>query len=419
MARRRVLSTPGLERVLSLLARKDKLSFRERVAEFHEIFGLMERLRFLDGPVGRQVEVWSDREQRSHRVLCFTSNSYLGIQNHPTIRRHIEAALDKYGAGLAASAVGYGRTRLHQELEQRIAAFKQCEDALLFSSGFLANVGVATALGQASDAFLSDQLSHASWQAALKLTPARAAFFQHNDVADFKAALEGPLVKDRRDVFLWVEGVYSADGDVAPLQGLLDAASRDVITVVDEAHSTGVLGATGRGIGEATGLHDRIDVSMGTFSKTFAATGGFVAASRPIVEMMRMSASSHIFSTAMTPPQVGAILGAIEVVESEVWRVARLHANVDRLLRILARGGIAVEAPGGVVCVPVPSGIDVDVLRAEFFRRGVLLSVATFPVVPIGGERLRITVTAGHEDEDIDVLGNMVLTLFEELRSEA
>ncbi|MFN8104034.1 MAG: 8-amino-7-oxononanoate synthase [Acidimicrobiia bacterium] len=336
-------------------------------------------------------------------LLLMCSNDYLGLAGDPRLADAAADAARRWGTGAGASSRVSGATELHAALEARLARLKASEDAVLFSSGYLANLGTITALTGAADVVVSDELNHASIVDGCRLSGAAVAVFPHGDAA---ACARHVAAARRRGagVLIVTDSVFSMDGDLAPLADLVAiAAENDATLMVDEAHATGVLGG-GRGALAAAGLEGRAEVVMGTCSKALGAAGGFVAGSADLCRFLRLRARPYVFDTAQPAPVSAAVLAALDVVAGEPWRGERACANARRLAAGLARAGWATTEPAAAI-VPVVMGdaasaVDVS---ARARRRGVLAPPILPPAVPDGTARIRLCPTASHSDSDVDV----------------
>src|SRR5690606_6410631 len=285
-----------------------RLGFRDRTALFSRFLGGLLRHEPMGGmffrrvlsPVDREVLVQS-HDGATRPMLMFGSNSYLGLPTHPHVQARVREALDRWGAGVGGPPMLNGYLALHRALEERLAAFEGTEDAVLFGSGYAANVGLMSCLPTASDVVLYDELSHASFLDGFRLGGHTGVAFAHNDLGALEARLE-TLAGRPGDRFVGVEGVYSMAGDLAPLDGLVALCRRHGASlVVDDAHGTGVTGGGG-GTARHFGVHGQVDVVMGTFSKALALSGGFVACEKPVADYLRLVARSYVFSASL-PPQ--------------------------------------------------------------------------------------------------------------------
>ena len=388
-----------------------KLNLHQRTAFFSD--WIQERAACGDSLYGRTILSHADRQVRlfdTHQgcdrsLLMFGSNNYLGLANHPHVRRRVQHAIDHFGVGIGGPPLLNGYTRLHEELEARLAAFKNKEAALLFSSGYGTNVGLVSALASKHDLVLHDAYSHASFHDGLKMSNVASARFPHNDVAHLETLLSAAKVNTTGEVFVGVEGVYSMDGDLAPLDQIAPLCQeKGAILLLDDAHGTGVMGPKGQGTDAHFGVEDEVDIVMGTFSKAFGVTGGFVAASEALVDYMRYFARSYFFSASLPPMVVAAVLGGLEVLEQEPERRVRLHENVRYLTRRLRAMGFAVNGSSAIIPLLAPVEMDLRKASFAFHQRGIFLNSVEYPAVPSHKQRFRVSVMATHRREDLDRL---------------
>ncbi|KAB7762112.1 aminotransferase class I/II-fold pyridoxal phosphate-dependent enzyme [Xanthomonas maliensis] len=372
--------------------------------------GRMPYHREIISPADRQVMVLDRCSGKARPMLMFGSNNYLGLANHPHVRARVARAIAQYGTGIGGPPFLNGYLGITRELEERLAAHKGQEDAMIFSSGFSANLALPGALMRVSDRMYYDEYSHASWFDGLKLSGHAARRFPHNDLGRLSHLLD-QHDRGNRDLFVAVEGVYSMDGDLAPLDRLIGLCKRrSAMLVVDDAHGTGVLGAHGCGAGEHFGVAKDIDVLMGTFSKTLAVNGGFVCASRPLIEYLRYIARSYMFSAALPPTTIAAVHGALDVIEVEPDRMRQLHANVAALCARLnaLRWGLNVSTPSAILVVRTPVDMDAKAAAMRLHQLGVFVNPVHYPAVPRGEERLRISVMATHTQTDLQRLAECI-----------
>ncbi|HEY2479120.1 MAG TPA: 8-amino-7-oxononanoate synthase [Solirubrobacterales bacterium] len=356
--------------------------------------GLHRRLRLVEGPQGPRV-LLSGRE-----VLLLCSNDYLGLAGDPRVREAAAEAALRWGAGAGASRLISGNMEPHRELEVRLATFKGYERALLFGSGYLANTGTIAALAGPGEVVFSDQLNHASIIDGCRLARAETAIYRHRDVEHLESLLRGAA---GRPALIVTDGVFSMDGDVAPLAELLDLARRHgARLMVDEAHGTGVLGPGGRGTVAAAGLSGEVDVVMGTLGKALGSYGAYVCASAETVDYLVNRARSFVFSTAPPPPVVGAARAALDVLEAEPERVDRLMANARALREALAAEGLTAGASTTqIVPIRVGEAEPTMELCERALERGIFAQGIRPPTVPEGSSRLRFTVMATHDPVDL------------------
>ncbi len=356
--------------------------------------GLHRRLRLIEGAQGPRVQL----DGRSVLLLC--SNNYLGLADHPRVREAAAEAALGWGAGAGASRLISGNMAPHQALEERLAAFKGYESALLFGSGYLANLGAISALAARNGVVFSDELNHASIVDGCRLAHAETFVYRHGDVEHLAWGL---AEAGERASLIVTDGVFSMDGDVAPLEDLARLArSHDCRLMVDEAHATGAMGPGGRGSVAAAGLSEEVDLVVGTLGKALGSYGAYVCAGSELSEYLLNTARSFIFSTALPPPVLAAALAALELLETEPQRVRQLSVNAAALREGLVAEGLA--AGGGqsqIVPLEVGGAEQTMELCERLLERGVFAQGIRPPTVPPGSSRLRFSVMATHEERDL------------------
>ncbi len=359
--------------------------------------GLYNRIRTLSSPQGAWLVV------DGKKVLNFCSNNYLGLANHPKVVQAAQAAMEKYGVGPAAVRTIAGTMDLHIELEKRLAAFKGVEAAITFQSGFNANLATIPALVGKEDVIFSDELNHASIIDGCRLSGAKIVRYNHCDPQD----LDKALFEERRNhprALVVTDGVFSMDGDIAPLDQVYEVARKhDAILMVDDAHGEGVLGKGGRGIVDHYDLHGKVDIEVGTLSKAFGVVGGVVAGNGLIVEWLRQRARPFLFSSAMTVPDTAACLASLEILESSTELVDRLWENTRFFKDEMRKVGFDL---GKSVTPITPVMLGEAPLAQEFskalFEEGVFAMAIGFPTVPRGKARIRVMISAAHQQEDLE-----------------
>jgi len=374
--------------------------------------GTHRRMRVLDGAQGPRMRV------DGRDVLLFAGSNYLDLAHHPEVVNAAARTARELGCAAGGSRLITGNLAIHEELEEDLAKFLGHEAALAFNTGYMANVGVIPALTSTDDIIVSDALSHASIIDGCRLSRASVRVFPHGDLDALETTLRA-VATSRHTVLLAVDGVYSMDGDVAPLREMVALAKRwGAIVLLDDAHGTGALGKAGRGSAELCGLEEGIDIHMGTLGKAFGAFGAFVSGSRALRELLVNVARSFIFSCALAPPQVAAARAALRLVADEPWRRNALQRKAERLRAGLARCGIST-APSTTHIVPVRIGDPAPTMRTcqSLLERGFYAQGIRHPSVPIGTARLRITPMATHRDEEIDALVDAVAEEIERHRT--
>jgi 8-amino-7-oxononanoate synthase len=371
----------------------------EELAKLSET-GLRRTMVAVDGRRGACVHV------DGQALLDFSSNDYLGLAGDPRLAAAATAALARGPTGAAAARLISGTHPLHLELEAALASYKRTEAALLFGSGYLANVGAIPALVGPRDVIYADRLNHASLHDGCRLSRAEVRTFAHNDIAALADLLAADRGQFRRRLIV-VDSVFSMDGDLAPLCEIVPLAQAyDAWTYVDDAHGTGVLGRDGRGGAEHWAVEGRIDVIMGTLGKALGTSGAFVAGSRTLIDYLSNRARSFVYTTATPPAVAAATIEAIRIATTEPERRTNLRAAARRLRAGLAALGHSVDGPSDGHIVPVPIGEADATMRvgAALRARGLLVGAVRPPTVPVGTSRLRLTVSAAHTSADIDAL---------------
>ena len=334
-------------------------------------------------------------------AIDFSSNNYLGLASDPRLAAAVTKALQEGALGAGAARLISGNHPLHEALECELAAFKKAEAALLFGSGYLANVGAIPALVGRRDVIYADALNHASLIDACRLSRAEVRTFPHLDVAGLADMLDADRGRFRRRLIV-VDGVFSMDGDLFPLCELTNVAQAyDAWTYVDDAHGTGVLGENGRGSAEHWKIEGQIDVTMGTLGKAFGVAGAYVAGSRVLIDYLLNRARAFVFTTAQPPALAAAASAALRIVQAEPELRVRLRRNAARV-----RSALRIPGASDGHIVPVLIGESDATMRigAELRERGILVGAVRPPTVPLGTSRLRITISAAHTDADIDRL---------------
>jgi 8-amino-7-oxononanoate synthase len=366
---------------------------QDRLDELEEL-GLLRRMRMVSGPQGPRVLL----DGRGVLLLC--SNNYLGFADHPRVREAAAQAAMRYGVGAGASRLISGNMTLHRRLEERLADFKGTASCLLFGSGYLANTGVIAALAREGDVVFSDELNHASIIDGCRLARAQTFVYDHLDMEHLEWGLEGA---EGRGSLIVTDGVFSMDGDVAPLEEIVELAERyDARVLVDEAHATGVLGPGGRGSVAAAGLTDSVDVIVGTLGKALGSYGAYVCCDADLARYLVNTARTLIFSTGPPPPSVAGAMAAIELLQEQPRQIERLLDNARTLRTALVEEGFYVGG-GETQIVPLVVGdshLAMDVCECAL-RRGVFAQAIRPPTVPPGSARLRLAAMATHRPPEL------------------
>lgn len=337
------------------------------------------------------------------RYLNFTTYSYLGLLGHDKINKAANEATERFGTGTHGVRILAGTTSLHVELEKRIARYKNTEDSVAFSSGYVTNLTTISTITGRGDAVFCDMINHASIVDGCMLSRADFIRFKHNDTDDLEKHLKQSKAVGKLIV---VDAVFSMDGDICPLPKIIELTRKyDALLMVDEAHSLGVLGLTGHGILEHYGLKDGIDIQMGTLSKTIPAIGGYIAAKCEITEMLKFYSRAFVFSAALPPAATAAATVAFDVMEEEQWRLKNLQENINYFIRSLKQAGFDAGNTETAI-VPIILGDEWLTLETTrlLFEEGVFIMPILPPAVPPKTSRLRANVTALHTKKDIDYM---------------
>jgi 8-amino-7-oxononanoate synthase len=365
----------------------------DRLAEIKNR-GLYRRLRSVSGPQGPRVLL------DGKPVLLLCSNNYLGLADHPRVREAAAEAAMRYGAGSGASRLVSGNMTIHRRLEEQLAVFKRSEACLLFGSGYLANAGVVSTLAREGDVVFSDELNHASIIDGCRLSKAETFVYDHCDTEHLEWGLGQA---EGRGSLIVTDGVFSMDGDVAPLERIVELAQRyDARVMVDDAHGTGAIGPDGRGAVAAAGLEDEVDVVVGTLGKSLGSYGAYVCCDKPMAKYLINTARTLIFSTALPPPAVAAAMAALGLLREQPRRVEKLQRNAQVLRDALAAEGLPSPRSSTQI-VPLIVGDADDTVRASerALERGVFAQAIRPPTVPAGTSRLRLALMASHTKSEL------------------
>jgi len=369
---------------------------QKKVQELKEQ-GLYKELVTLEGPSDAECVI------NGKKVINLSSNNYLGFANHPRLKKAAIEAIEKYGAGAGAVRPIIGNMKIHDDLEKLLAEFKREEAVLAFQSGFNCNAGVIQALTDKGDLIISDQLNHASIIDGTRLSKADKAVFQHSDMADLERVLKEKR-NNYNNVLIITDGVFSMDGDIAKLPEIVALAEKyNCLTYVDDAHSSGVLGESGRGTVDHFKLHGRVDVAMGTLSKAIGVVGGYVAGKKVTIDWLKNRGRPFLFSTGLPPAAVGAAIEAVKMLMESTEYTDKLWANAKHFKQGLGKLGYNIghsETP----ITPIIIGDEAKTLEfsKKLFENGLFSGPIVFPTVPKGTGRVRCMVTAGHTTEQLD-----------------
>ncbi len=356
-------------------------------------------------PYFRVIESDQDTEVTidGKKVLMFGSNSYLGLTNHPKIKEAAKKAIDKYGTGCAGSRFLNGTLDIHIELEERLAKFTGKEGALCFSTGFQVNLGVVSVLTGRSDHLLLDELDHASIIEGSRLSFSRVLKYAHNDMK----ALEGKLKHCTPDSLklIVVDGIFSMEGDIVKLPEIVKLAKKYNATImVDDAHSLGVIGKNGSGTASHFGLTDQVDLIMGTFSKSFASLGGFIASDKETINFIKHSSRSLIFSASMTPSSAATVLAALDIMESEPERIKHLWDITNYALKGFKAAGFDTgKSESPIIPLFIRDDVKALMLTKLLLENGIFVNPVVSPGVPKEDSLIRYSLMATHTKEQVDI----------------
>ncbi len=359
--------------------------------------GLFVTIRTLESPQGAWITV------DGKRVLNLCSNNYLGFCNDPVLKEAAKRAIDEFGVGPGAVRTIAGTMNLHRELERKLAEFKGTEDVVSFQSGFCANLATIPALVGREDGIFSDELNHASIIDGCRLSRAEIVRYAHCDVDDLRMKLQEHRHRFRRALIV-TDGVFSMDGDIAPLPEIIKVAREyDAFVMVDDAHGEGVLGRAGRGITDHFGLHGEVDIEVGTLSKAFGVVGGYVAGSKELCEYLRQRGRPFLFSSAVTPADVAACIAAVDILLQSEERVQKLWENACYFQNGLKALGFDIgKTQTPITPVMLGEAPLAQTFSRRLFEESIFAQAIGYPTVPRGAARIRVMISAVHTKEDLD-----------------
>ncbi len=391
------------------------LNLEDRADAFYKIYfktqekgEVLYRRQIVSAP-GREVEVLDPNTNNTKKMIMFGSNSYLDFGNHPYIKKRVEEILNEYGTGYGGPPLLNGSSKIHRKLELMLAKMKGTEDCLLYSSGYQANLGWATGLIQKNDELIYDSLSHASLLDAIKMLRSdniKCSSFKHYDLSTLVEKLEDCKKRNVKQVFVSTEGVFSMDGHLPPLKEICEICKKyGAFLILDDAHGTGVMGKNGTGTIEHFSITDPVPLIMGTFSKSFSTTGGFLCGSKEVIHFLRFFSRPYIFSAHMPPTVLGTVIAGLELMEKEPGIFDRLRSNVQKIEEGLNKIGYKVNhALSPIIPILFPEHINIRNVCKEIHDAGIFLNSIEYPAVPLHLQRIRISVMASHTDEDISKL---------------
>jgi len=376
--------------------------FAEDIAAIKEK-GLFKEKRFICSPQGAEIRVEYPEGAPQEEVLNFCANNYLGLSSHPDVIAAAHEGLDSRGYGMSSVRFICGTQDIHRELQDKVSAFLGMEDTLLFPSCMDANAGVFEAILGSEDVIIADRLIHASLVDGIRLCSAEYDTFKHMNMKHLEKKLE--LHQDKRHRLIVTDGVFSMDGDLCPLDEMCALAEKyGAMVLVDESHASGFIGKTGRGTHEHFGVMDKVDLITTTFGKALGgASGGCVSGKREVIELCRQNARPYLFSNSLAPPIVAASIKVIDLISESTERRDKLDANTKRFREGMEKAGLNIR-PGETPIVPVMlynAKLANDMAR-DMYAEGIYVIGFFFPVVPAGQARIRVQLSAAHEDEHID-----------------
>ena len=369
--------------------------FEEKIENIKRA-NLYRTMKYLQSPQCANVRI------AGRDILMLSSNSYLGLCADDRLKKAAQVAIDLYGFGSGGSRLITGSYEIHRRLEEEVAAFKKAEAALIFNTGYMANVGVISAVADRSWTIFSDRLNHASIIDGCRLSGAEVVVYNHCDPADLEEKVKNHPCGEKGLII--TDGLFSVDGDIAPLPQLAEIARRyRLLFMVDEAHATGVLGKHGAGTADFFGLTDGIDISVGTFSKALASEGGFVAGRSALIDYLANTARSFIFSTALSPVTIAVSRAALDIVKTEPQRRENLLALAVWFRARLIEAGFAVEEyPTPIISMRLGAPELAVKFSNLLMEQGIFANAIRPPTVPAGTSRLRINLMATHQRKDLE-----------------
>lgn len=372
--------------------------------------GLLIEEKIIKGPIQSKVKI------KSKNYLNFCSNNYLGLANDKRLKKEAIKKIKKLGIGPAAVRTISGTTALHKNLEKKISKFKKVDDCILFQSGFCANLAVIPTLTGEGDLIFSDELNHASIIDACRLSRAQVIRYKHANPKDLLDKIKSNKIKKGNNRFIVTDGVFSMDGDIAPLYKLYQISEKhDAFLIVDDAHGEGVLGENGRGIVDHFDLHKRVDLEIGTLSKAFGVVGGYAAGNKKVISYLRQKARPYLFSSAPTIPDTAAAIKAIDIVKKSNNLITKLWSNTNYLKKNLQRLGFNIGKSETPI---IPIILNDEKLTKNFskklFKNNLFAVAICYPTVALGKARIRIITSAAHTKDQL----NQALDIFEEVGKE-
>lgn len=359
--------------------------------------GLYKNERIIESPQGAEIMV------NGNKVLNFCANNYLGLSAHPKVLEAARATIDQRGYGMSSVRFICGTQDIHKELEQKLSRFVGTEDTILYVACFDANGGVFEPLLGEEDVIISDELNHASIIDGVRLCKAKRSRYKHDDMSDLEAQLQAH--QDARTRFIVTDSVFSMDGTIAQLDKICDLADRyDAIVMIDESHSSGFMGKTGRGVHELCGVMDRVDIITGTLGKALGgASGGFTSGKKEVIDMLRQRSRPYLFSNTLAPSVVGASIAVLDMLSETTQLRDRLESNTLYFREKMTEAGFDIK-PGTHPITPIMlyDAVTAQQMAARMLEEGIYVIGFFFPVVPKGQARIRVQISAAHEQQHLD-----------------
>lgn len=387
--------------LIDCLVKIQVMSIFDKCIQYYPIVERAKRTGFY--PYFRAIDSEPDRRVviKGKELLMFGSNNYLGLTTHPKLKKAAIDAIEKYGTGCTGSRFLNGTLDLHEELEAKLADFFGKEDCIVFSTGFQTNLGTVSAIARKGDVLITDKLDHASIVDGCRLSFGAVKRYPHNSMKDLNKVLHG--IKKDAGKLIVVDGIFSMEGDIADLPGIVKLAKEyGAQVMVDDAHAIGVLGERGAGTAEHFGLEDSVDLIMGTFSKSFATIGGFIVGEKKVITFIRHQARALIFSASIPPPAAATVLAALEIIKQEPERRKKLWHNTNKMLKGLKEIGYDIGSSETPI-IPLMIGDDTKTINFwhELYENGIFANPIIPPAVPPGRSLIRTSYMATHTDEDL------------------
>jgi len=359
---------------------------------------LLVNIRTLESPQGSWINVGGKK------VLNLCSNNYLGLANHPRLKEAAVKAIQQWGVGPGAVRTIAGTMKIHEELEQRLADFKKVEATLVVQSGFNANQAVIPAITNENDAIFSDELNHASIIDGIRLSKVKRYIWEHKNLRSLEEQLIKASNENFRRKLIITDGVFSMDGDIAPLPGIVNLAKKyDALVMVDDAHGEGVLGENGRGVADHFKLSNEIDIEIGTLSKAFGVVGGFIAGRKILIDYLKQKARPFLFSSSLSPAETAAALEATKILSESNELVNKLWQNAHYFQDVIKKMGYNIgETETPITPVMIYDEKKTRDFSAKLYEEGIFASAIVYPTVPRGKARIRVMISATHSKEDLD-----------------